>query len=155
MGSRVSAAAAALRLSGTGLASPWADDAHTPRDNRHGVDTQAEPSAALPRHRSPVDQVRPQRPRARFRSGRAGTGRHDHASGGERARSLRAQARRRNPRETDEARQARNGHAREERRHTLVDDKPTELANDLEAMGTTFVKIGQLLSTRPDLLPAQ
>jgi ubiquinone biosynthesis protein len=30
---------------------------------------------------------------------------------------------------------------------------PQELANDLEAMGPTFVKIGQLLSSRSDLLP--
>src|SRR5580700_6229355 len=31
---------------------------------------------------------------------------------------------------------------------------PEELANDLEKMGPTFVKFGQLLSSRPDLLPA-
>ena len=31
--------------------------------------------------------------------------------------------------------------------------KAEELANDLESMGPTFVKMGQLLSTRPDLLP--
>ena len=31
--------------------------------------------------------------------------------------------------------------------------KAEELASDLEAMGPTFVKLGQLLSTRPDLLP--
>src|SRR5512138_1965661 len=30
---------------------------------------------------------------------------------------------------------------------------PEDLANDLEAMGPTFVKLGQVLSTRPDLLP--
>jgi ubiquinone biosynthesis protein len=30
---------------------------------------------------------------------------------------------------------------------------PEELANDLEAMGPTFIKIGQLLSSRSDLLP--
>ncbi|HEU4451811.1 MAG TPA: AarF/UbiB family protein [Longimicrobium sp.] len=29
----------------------------------------------------------------------------------------------------------------------------TELADDLERMGPTFIKLGQLLSTRPDLLP--
>src|SRR3954466_8853135 len=28
-----------------------------------------------------------------------------------------------------------------------------ELPNDLEALGPTFVKLGQLLSSRPDLLP--
>jgi predicted unusual protein kinase regulating ubiquinone biosynthesis (AarF/ABC1/UbiB family) len=32
--------------------------------------------------------------------------------------------------------------------------KPEELADDLERMGPTFVKVGQLLSSRPDLLPA-
>ncbi|TVQ43182.1 MAG: AarF/ABC1/UbiB kinase family protein [Saprospirales bacterium] len=31
--------------------------------------------------------------------------------------------------------------------------KPEELAEDLKDMGPTFVKLGQLLSTRPDLLP--
>jgi len=31
--------------------------------------------------------------------------------------------------------------------------KPDELAADLEAMGPTFVKLGQVLSSRPDLLP--
>jgi ubiquinone biosynthesis protein len=31
--------------------------------------------------------------------------------------------------------------------------KAEQLASDLEAMGPTFVKLGQLLSTRPDLLP--
>src|SRR5687768_13971195 len=30
---------------------------------------------------------------------------------------------------------------------------PEELANDLERMGPTFVKLGQLLSSRADLLP--
>ncbi len=32
-------------------------------------------------------------------------------------------------------------------------DGPEELASDLEALGPTFVKLGQLLSTRADLLP--
>jgi predicted unusual protein kinase regulating ubiquinone biosynthesis (AarF/ABC1/UbiB family) len=32
--------------------------------------------------------------------------------------------------------------------------QPEDLANDLEAMGPTFVKLGQILSSRPDLLPA-
>ena len=31
--------------------------------------------------------------------------------------------------------------------------KPEELVEDLKKMGPTFVKLGQLLSTRPDLLP--
>lgn len=31
--------------------------------------------------------------------------------------------------------------------------KPDELADDLEKMGPTFIKFGQLLSSRPDLLP--
>jgi hypothetical protein len=31
---------------------------------------------------------------------------------------------------------------------------PDQLAGDLEAMGPTFVKLGQVLSSRPDLLPA-
>lgn len=35
-----------------------------------------------------------------------------------------------------------------------TEPKAEELAADLEAMGPTFVKLGQLLSTRPDLLPA-
>ena len=30
---------------------------------------------------------------------------------------------------------------------------PEQLADDLEAMGATFVKLGQVLSSRPDLLP--
>ena len=33
------------------------------------------------------------------------------------------------------------------------DASPTELADDLEAMGPTYVKLGQVLSSRPDLLP--
>ena len=36
----------------------------------------------------------------------------------------------------------------------MVDStKPEELADDLEKMGPTFIKFGQLLSSRPDLLP--
>src|SRR5690349_15033062 len=31
---------------------------------------------------------------------------------------------------------------------------PDQLADDLEAMGPTYVKLGQILSSRPDLLPA-
>ena len=34
------------------------------------------------------------------------------------------------------------------------DPKPEELADDLEKMGPTYVKLGQLLSSRADLLPA-
>jgi predicted unusual protein kinase regulating ubiquinone biosynthesis (AarF/ABC1/UbiB family) len=36
----------------------------------------------------------------------------------------------------------------------VVASNANELANDLEAMGPTYVKLGQLLSTRADLLPA-
>ncbi len=32
-------------------------------------------------------------------------------------------------------------------------DLPEQLADDLEAMGPTFVKVGQVLSSRPDLMP--
>jgi predicted unusual protein kinase regulating ubiquinone biosynthesis (AarF/ABC1/UbiB family) len=32
--------------------------------------------------------------------------------------------------------------------------RPEDLADDLEAMGPTFVKLGQILSSRPDLIPA-
>ncbi|HXT10619.1 MAG TPA: AarF/UbiB family protein [Candidatus Angelobacter sp.] len=38
-------------------------------------------------------------------------------------------------------------------KHTAVDDKARELPDDLEKLGPTFVKIGQLLSSRADLLP--
>src|SRR5437867_9171158 len=34
-------------------------------------------------------------------------------------------------------------------------NKPVELANELERMGPTFVKLGQLLSSRVDLMPAR
>lgn len=34
-------------------------------------------------------------------------------------------------------------------------DNPTQFVSDLEALGTTFVKLGQLLSTRPDMIPAE
>src|SRR3954451_14245229 len=33
------------------------------------------------------------------------------------------------------------------------DPRPEQLADDLEKLGPTFVKLGQLLSTRADLLP--
>jgi ubiquinone biosynthesis protein len=35
----------------------------------------------------------------------------------------------------------------------LVTGEPEQLADDLEALGPTFIKLGQLLSTRSDLLP--
>ncbi len=35
----------------------------------------------------------------------------------------------------------------------VFDHSPEELAEDLKKMGPTYVKLGQLLSTRPDLLP--
>ncbi|KRG42226.1 ABC transporter substrate-binding protein [Stenotrophomonas pictorum JCM 9942] len=34
-------------------------------------------------------------------------------------------------------------------------DNPTQFVADLEALGTTFVKLGQVLSTRPDMIPAE
>lgn len=37
---------------------------------------------------------------------------------------------------------------------TGPDDGPAKLADDLESMGATYVKLGQLLSTRHDMLPA-
>jgi len=37
--------------------------------------------------------------------------------------------------------------------HSAASPPPEELANDLERMGPTFVKVGQLLSSRADLLP--
>ncbi|HEX8026989.1 MAG TPA: AarF/UbiB family protein, partial [Vicinamibacterales bacterium] len=36
---------------------------------------------------------------------------------------------------------------------TGASDLPEKLAHDLEALGPTFIKLGQLLSTRSDLLP--
>src|SRR5690554_372114 len=33
------------------------------------------------------------------------------------------------------------------------DHSPEELVNDLKEMGPTYIKLGQLLSTRPDMLP--
>ena len=36
---------------------------------------------------------------------------------------------------------------------TATDPSASELADDLERMGPTFIKLGQLLSTRPDILP--
>jgi predicted unusual protein kinase regulating ubiquinone biosynthesis (AarF/ABC1/UbiB family) len=36
---------------------------------------------------------------------------------------------------------------------TPTGETPLELADDLEAMGPTFIKLGQILSSRPDLLP--
>lgn len=35
-----------------------------------------------------------------------------------------------------------------------TDGQPEEFVNDLETLGPTFVKIGEGLSTRPDMVPA-
>lgn len=43
---------------------------------------------------------------------------------------------------------------KDQRAFVAADDaSPTELADDLEAMGPTYVKLGQVLASRPDLLP--
>ncbi|QED36555.1 AarF/ABC1/UbiB kinase family protein [Antarcticibacterium arcticum] len=41
----------------------------------------------------------------------------------------------------------------EERDSEVYDQTPEELVDDLKKMGPTYIKLGQLLSTRPDLLP--
>jgi ubiquinone biosynthesis protein len=41
----------------------------------------------------------------------------------------------------------------EEARHPHGNVSPDDLATDLEKMGPTFIKLGQILSSRPDLLP--
>ena len=40
-----------------------------------------------------------------------------------------------------------------EKNETGYDQSPEELVDDLKQMGPTYIKLGQLLSTRPDLLP--
>lgn len=45
------------------------------------------------------------------------------------------------------------GEISEETQETNSYEKPEELVEDLKKMGPTYVKLGQLLSTRPDLLP--
>ena len=47
------------------------------------------------------------------------------------------------------------GAAGPEDRGRADDARPEQLAGDLERMGPTFVKIGQILAGRPDLLPAR
>ena len=41
----------------------------------------------------------------------------------------------------------------EETHPSIAEGTPQELAHDLEALGPAFVKIGQMLSTRPDIVP--
>ncbi len=57
---------------------------------------------------------------------------------------------------SDLARQMGGGEAVDARRAQAVGVEPSlpqQLADDLEAMGPTYVKLGQVLSSRPDLLP--
>jgi ubiquinone biosynthesis protein len=42
----------------------------------------------------------------------------------------------------------------DEAEEEITEGEPEQLAKDLEALGPTFIKLGQLLSTRSDLLPA-
>ncbi|TRO65080.1 ABC1 kinase family protein [Christiangramia sabulilitoris] len=46
-----------------------------------------------------------------------------------------------------------NGNISEDDEEHQFDQTPEELVEDLKAMGPTYIKLGQLLSTRPDLLP--
>ncbi|SDR70541.1 AarF/UbiB family protein [Gramella sp. MAR_2010_147] len=46
-----------------------------------------------------------------------------------------------------------NNDLSEEDEEHKFDQTPEELVEDLKAMGPTYIKLGQLLSTRPDLLP--
>ena len=46
-----------------------------------------------------------------------------------------------------------NGELSEEDKEHQFDQSPEELVEDLKEMGPTYIKLGQLLSTRPDLLP--
>lgn len=46
-----------------------------------------------------------------------------------------------------------NGELSEEDKEHKFDQSPEELVEDLKEMGPTYIKLGQLLSTRPDLLP--
>ncbi|HSP82572.1 MAG TPA: AarF/UbiB family protein, partial [Gillisia sp.] len=41
----------------------------------------------------------------------------------------------------------------EDKESDVYDQTPEELVEDLKKMGPTYIKLGQLLSTRPDLLP--
>ena len=54
--------------------------------------------------------------------------------------------------------QSTTSHAMEENSSSEIsefDESPEELVADLKKMGPTYIKLGQLLSTRPDLLPDQ
>src|SRR5262245_49918905 len=45
------------------------------------------------------------------------------------------------------------GKGRQRALATESSPKAEELADDLEKLGSTFIKLGQLLSTRPDIMP--
>ncbi len=54
---------------------------------------------------------------------------------------------------TQTAASALSDESKDEKDQTSYDQTPEELVDDLKEMGPTYIKLGQLLSTRPDLLP--
>lgn len=53
----------------------------------------------------------------------------------------------------DDVLESKDTNARDTKAAPVENAGPEDLANDLEAMGPTYVKLGQVLSGRPDLLP--